>query len=243
MATADIQTPHPWTLLVTDDVMLANEDQTVLEQQTQEWNARLGDYGMQLNILKTEYLESGDQTDSSISIGGQQLNKVTEFKYLGSFISSDGSMIPDVCLRINAAWMKWRQVTGVLCDQKMPMYLKSKVYKTVVHPVALYSSECWPATKKHEAALNAMEMRMLRWSIGLMRHDWVPNMDVWQLLGVAPIQEKQREACLRWFGHMMRSEADFNDFTPFGGWTKLSMKQHQNVCKIDVDLNYYMVTP
>uniref|UniRef100_A0A914WDC8 Reverse transcriptase domain-containing protein n=1 Tax=Plectus sambesii TaxID=2011161 RepID=A0A914WDC8_9BILA len=205
-ATADIQTPHPWTLLYADDVMLANEDRIALEQQTQEWNARLGDYGMRLNILKTEYLESGDQTDGSISIGSQQLNKVTEFKYLGSLVSSDGSTIPDVRLRVNAAWMKWRQVTGVLCDRKMPTHLKSNVYKTVVRPVALYGSECWPATKKHEAVLNTMEMRMLRWSIGLTRHDRVPNTDVRRLLGVAPIQEKLREARLRWFGHVMRSK-------------------------------------
>ncbi len=72
-----------------------------------------------------------------------------------------GDTISDARARINAAWLKWRQVTGVLCDKKMPEYLKAKVYKTVVRPVALYGAKCWPATKKHELALHAMEMKML----------------------------------------------------------------------------------
>ena len=61
----------------------------------------------------------------------------------------------------------------------MPIRLESKVYKTVVRPVALYGSECWPATAKHEQALHVMEMRMLRWCLGLTRYDHAMN-DDWE---------------------------------------------------------------
>ncbi|ROL54609.1 hypothetical protein DPX16_11784 [Anabarilius grahami] len=30
----------------------------------------------------------------------------------------------------NVEWLRWRQLTGVLCDEKMPEYLKAKIYKT-----------------------------------------------------------------------------------------------------------------
>jgi len=49
-----------------------------------------------------------------------------------------------------------------------------------------------------------MEMRMLRWNLGLTRLDHVTNIDVRTQLKVAPITEKMRQARLRWYGHVMR---------------------------------------
>ncbi|KAK6763179.1 hypothetical protein RB195_023769 [Necator americanus] len=57
--------------------------------------------------------------------------------------------------RVNAAWMKWKMATGVLCDRKVPVRLKSKINKMVVRPVALYGCECWPTTKALERVLHA----------------------------------------------------------------------------------------
>uniref|UniRef100_A0A914X4N9 Reverse transcriptase domain-containing protein n=1 Tax=Plectus sambesii TaxID=2011161 RepID=A0A914X4N9_9BILA len=204
--TSDLQSPHPWSLLYADDVFLANRQHQELQEQTRQWNERLSKFGLRLNIKKTEYMECGPQTDGTISIGGEELKKVEQFKYLGSLICSNGDSFPDARARVNAAWMKWRQVTGVLCDRRMPLRLKSKVYKTVVRPVALYGSECWPATAKHEQALHVMEMRMLRWSLGLTRFDHAMNNDVRRRLGVAPITAKMREGRLRWYGHVVRSD-------------------------------------
>lgn len=208
LITADLQTPHPWSLLFADDVFLASTCRLPLEQQTQQWKNRLAEFGMRLNTKKTEYLELDPQTDGTITIDGEPLKKTSTFKYLGSTLTSDGNIDVDVRTRINAAWMKWRTVTGVLCDRRMPDRLKSKIYKSVVRPVALYGSECWPAAARHEQALNTMEMRMLRWSIGLTRWDRVTNVDVRKRLGVAPIVEKMRETRLRWYGHVMRSDED-----------------------------------
>jgi hypothetical protein len=207
-ATADIQTPHPWTLLYADDVALSNETRGEVEERTQQWKDRLDENGLRLNITKTEYLECGQQSDWTIQVDGQDLKKTERFKYLGSLISSDGDTLPDARARVNAAWLKWRQVTGVLCDRKMPTRLKAKIYKTVVRPVALYGSECWPVTIKHEQTLHVMEMRMLRWTLGLTRLDRVMNQDVRKVMGVAPITKKMRESRLRWYGHVRRSNDD-----------------------------------
>lgn len=204
--TSDLQEPHPWSLLYADDVALASEQRWKLQQQTQQWNDRLGEFGLRLNIKKTEYMECGTQTNGTVRIDGEDLKKVEKFKYLGSLICSNGDSLPDARKRVNAAWMKWRQVTGVLCDLRIPLRLKAKIYKSVVRPVALYGSECWPATTKHEQALSTMEMRMLRWCLGLTRFDRIRNEDVRRRWGVAPIAEKMREGRLRWYGHVVRRE-------------------------------------
>lgn len=103
-------------------------------------------------------MERDPHTDGTISIGGENLKKVDQFKYLGSLTCSDGDSSPDARTHVKAAWMKWHQVTGVLSDRPMPLRLKSNFYKMVVHPVSLYGSECLPATAKHEQALHLMEM-------------------------------------------------------------------------------------
>ncbi|EPB71706.1 hypothetical protein ANCCEY_09201 [Ancylostoma ceylanicum] len=104
--------------------------------------------------------------------------------------------------------MKWRTTTGTLCDKKMPIRLKYKVYRTVVRPVVLHGTECWAATKVTKQVLHTMEMRMLRWSMGVTLKDKVSNEMVRSTFGVAPIIDKMREARLRWFGHVCRTEEE-----------------------------------
>ena len=60
-------------------------------------------------------------------------------------------------------WMKWKQLTGVLCDKKVPIKLKDKVYKTVIKPTMTYGAECWAVRKNDENRLHVEKMRMLRW--------------------------------------------------------------------------------
>ncbi|EYC35602.1 hypothetical protein Y032_1016g3399 [Ancylostoma ceylanicum] len=102
--------------------------------------------------------------------------------------------------------MKWRTATGILCDKKMPIRLKSKVYRTVVRPAALYGTECSAATKVTKQVLHTKEMRMLRWSMGVTLKDKASNEVVRSTFGVAPINDKMRKARLRWFGHVLRRE-------------------------------------
>ena len=36
--------------------------------------------------------------------------------------------------RIQAGWMSWKKVSGVLCDRKLSERVKGKTYKSVVRP-------------------------------------------------------------------------------------------------------------
>ena len=71
--------------------------------------------------------------------------------------------------------MKWKQLTGVLCDKKVPIKLKDKVYKTVIKPTMTYGAECWAVRKKDENRLHVAEMRMLRCIRGKTKNDHVRN--------------------------------------------------------------------
>ena len=38
-------------------------------------------------------------------------------------------------------WKNWKRVSGVLCDRKMKVKIKGKVYRTVVRPALVYGAE------------------------------------------------------------------------------------------------------
>ena len=50
------------------------------------------------------------------------------FKYLGSTITVDGSEEREVTRMIQAGWKNWSEVSGVLCDRRIPV--KAKAGKT-----------------------------------------------------------------------------------------------------------------
>ena len=97
------------------------------------------------------------------------------FKYLGSSVEETVGTTTEISQRMSAAWRNWKRYSGVLCDRRMPVKLKGKVYKTVVRPAVLYGAETWATTRGQEARLEVNEMRMLRWMCGVTRRDKIRN--------------------------------------------------------------------
>ena len=69
------------------------------------------------------------------------------FGYLGSIISKDGEIDGDVEHRIKTGWLKWRLALGVLCDRRMPIRLKGKLYRTTIRLAITYGAEYSPLKK------------------------------------------------------------------------------------------------
>lgn len=54
-------------------------------------------------------------------------------------------------------------------------------------------------------ALTVVETRLLRWmSIKRKKKDRIRNKVIKDSLGIAPIEDKVRENCLKWFGNIYR---------------------------------------
>jgi len=139
-------------MLFADDVFLGDEDRKGVEEQVNLWTERLEKYGLKVSRLKTVYMvakfsKENRDVQEEVAIGRSPLKTVTSFRYLGSLIQESGSVEEEIQSRATAAWSKWREVSGVVCDKKMPLRLKSKVYKTVIRPVLLYGAECWSVKK------------------------------------------------------------------------------------------------
>jgi hypothetical protein len=158
--------------------------------------------GFRLSRSKMEHMKCDFSATTQEEGDGQVVLKKDTFRYLGSMLKNNRDIDEDVSHRIKTGWLKWHQVSGVLCDPRVPLKLKDKLYRTVIRPTMLYGAECWSTKRRHVQQLSVAEMHMLRWICGHTRRDRVRNNDIRERLGVAPVVEKLVQHRLRWFGHM-----------------------------------------
>ncbi|CAG5042937.1 unnamed protein product [Parnassius apollo] len=69
---------------------------------------------------------------TSLRIGDDTVERTDNFRYLGSVLDASGDNDRDIEARISAAWAKWREVTGIICDPKMPVKLKGQLTSNIV---------------------------------------------------------------------------------------------------------------
>ena len=173
-----------------------------MEEDLETWRVVFDRHGLKIRRTKTEYLPSTtNDTETTIKIVDAGLPTVTSFKYLGSMFTSEGGSQADVNNGIIFGWMKWKEVSGVMCDRKMPVKLKANVFKTIIRPAMTYGSECWAVKKKYENKLNSAEMRMLRWARGKNRLDHIRYEDIRIEADVKPVETFLENKRLKWFGH------------------------------------------
>ena len=128
--------------------------------------------GLKVSRAKTEHLQTTEETDpvgmkNYMETKMVNLPTVQSFKYLGSMIDRRGGASKDVENRVAKAWSKWRELSGVICDKKVPTKLKILIYQTVIRLTLLYGCETWPMSVKDERRMATTEMRMVRLAMGV----------------------------------------------------------------------------
>ena len=93
-----------------------------------------------------------------------------------------------------------------MCDKKIPLKLKGRIYRMVIRPALLYGTE-WSIKWSHIQRMMVAEMRMIHWICGYTRLDKISNEVIRDKIGVAYIEYKIKETRLRWFGHIKSMDA------------------------------------
>ncbi|KAK3554863.1 hypothetical protein QTP86_000898 [Hemibagrus guttatus] len=203
----EVRQESPWTMMFADDIVICSESREQVEENLERWRFALERRGMKVSRSKTEYMCVNEREGSgTVRLQGEEVKKVQEFKYLGSTVQSNGECGKEVKKRVQAGWNGWRKVSGVLCDRKISVRIKGKVYRTVVRPAMLYGLETVSLRKRQESELEVAELKMLRFSLGVTRLDRIRNEYIRGTAHVGRLGDKVREARLRWFGHVQRRE-------------------------------------
>ena len=109
-----------------------------------------------MNAKKTKVIhikgkDSQNEEHTTVKVDGSVLEKVTQFKYLGSIKTEDGSCLQDIKARIAMAKQKMIQLNNIWKDRGIPIFLKIDILKCLIWPVVTYGCEAW-TMKKEETA-------------------------------------------------------------------------------------------
>ncbi|KAK3563426.1 hypothetical protein QTP86_028163, partial [Hemibagrus guttatus] len=203
----EVRQESPWTMMFADDIVICSESREQVEENLERWRFALERRGMKVSGSKTEYMCVNEREGSgTVRLQGEEVKKVQEFKYLGSTVQSNGECGKEVKKRVQAGWIGWRKVWGVLCERKISARIKGKVYRTVVRAAMLYGLETVSLRKRQESELEVAELKMLRFSLGVTRLDRIRNEYIRGTAHVGRLGDKVRETRLRWFGHVQRRD-------------------------------------
>jgi hypothetical protein len=116
---------------------------------------------MGISVPKTKHLFT--DTNSSVSINGQQLEQVEEFKYLGSLIDIRDGASCEIKPRISMAWRTFGQLRKSLWSRReISLKTKLRVYVACIHYTLLYGCTTWPLKEEEERSLDILDRKCLR---------------------------------------------------------------------------------
>ena len=128
---------------------------------------------------------------------------------MASTVQESGGYEREIKKSVQAGWNGWRKVSGVICDRRLPARVKEKVYSSVVTPAMVYGLETVALTKKQVEEMEVVEMKMLRFAMGVTRKDKIRNEHIRGTVKVERLGMKMKEGRLRWYGHVMRQDQEY----------------------------------
>ena len=98
-------------------------------------------FGLKLNIQKTKIMASGPIT--SWEIDGETVETVSDFTFLGSKITADGTCSHEIKRRLLLGRKVMTNLDSILKSRDITLPTKFHLVKAMVFPVVMYGCESW----------------------------------------------------------------------------------------------------
>ena len=167
-------------------------------------------YGMEISAEKTKLMTNNIKGISlGIRIGGQKLETVQSFKYLGSVVTDEGSK-QEILSRIAQTIGALTKLKTIWKDKNIALSSKIRLIHSLVISIFLYACGTWTLTAELEKKIQAAEMSCFRKLLGISYRDHVTNEEVRNRIRQAighyeDILTTVKKHKLRWYGHVTRS--------------------------------------
>ena len=178
-----------------DDIMLFAESEEKLKDMLEDLNNEGKRDGMKLNKKKTKIMcneVARRRLRTSVMIDGEQLEEVSEYKYLGKLVTSGSEISKEICLRTTSGW-RFGEYSHFSKDTKIPICSKSKIMDTVILPAMTHGAETWALTKHQEKKLAVVQRSMERPFLNITKRDKIPNEIIRAKTGLKDIIEREQD--------------------------------------------------
>ena len=147
-----------------DDTTLMAESEEELKSPLMKVKVESGKVGLKLNIQKTKIMASGPIT--SWEIGGETVETVSDFIFLGSKITADGDCRHEIKRRLLLGRKVVTNLDSIFKSRDITLPVKVHLVKAMVFPVVMYGCESWTVKKAECRRIDAFELwcwrRLLR---------------------------------------------------------------------------------
>jgi len=158
-----------------DDVNILGGSIYTLKENAETLVAATREIGLEVRADKTKYMVmSRDQNaghSHSVKTDNSSFEKVEEFKYLGTTLTNQNSILDEIKSRLKSVNACYHSVQNLLSSSLPSKHLKIKIYRTIILPVVLYGCETWSLTLREERRLRVFENRVLRRIFGPKRDE------------------------------------------------------------------------
>jgi hypothetical protein len=159
-------------------------------------------FGLRVNIEKTKDLRVNRKTTEAFRIGGEAIERVDDFLYLGSKIDENGGTLLDIQQRINKARIAFSRLKNVWSSSNINLHLKIKLFNA--KSVLLCGCETWFVTNSTTQELQAFVNRCLWNILGIWWPEIITNQELWEKTGQSEIDVEIKRRKYGWIGHTLR---------------------------------------
>ena len=98
----------------------------------------------------------------SMRMDNSHIERVEEFKYLGTILRSQNSIQEEIKSRLKLGNACYYLVQNLLSSSLLSKTLNIKIYRTIILSVVLYGCETWSLTLREERRVRVFENRVFR---------------------------------------------------------------------------------
>ena len=169
----DRQTDPLTNLRFADDVLLFAHSPRDAAKMIQDLSQEAAKFGLKLHMGKAVVLTNrAAARPAAVACGNHEVKVVgaeeTE-KYLGRKLSATSFHPTEFANRMGAGWATFFKLKQVLCNRKVPLRDRFKLFECTVTPCALYACGTWTTTVEVEHKLTTTRRGMIRWMVGVPR--------------------------------------------------------------------------
>lgn len=132
-----------------DDIALLESNTSRATAQVNELASNAREVGLEINIKKTEFMALNVPADTApVSVHAQPLDRVDNFKYLGSMMKSS---LDDLNYRTGQAWTAFWKLRPLwqTPEHHVSLHMKLHFFEASVLTIFLYGSETWLLSSLH----------------------------------------------------------------------------------------------
>jgi hypothetical protein len=135
-----------------------------------------------------------------ITLSSGQINQVSDFKYLGSWLMDSSK---DFKVREGLAWKAVIRLQKIWKSRKISRAVKVKLFFACIESTLLYNAVTWTLTNSLTKRLDGCYTRLLRFCLGYKWSDHVTNVELYGK--IERVSKRLLERKLKFAGHCQRA--------------------------------------